>query len=65
MADTAPRDEDPELAAARQSNSLAALVVTLGLVVGSLYLVDVLRTSAAEQDCILAGRSACTQLTSR
>jgi hypothetical protein len=51
--------EDPEVAASRQSASLAALAVTLGLVVTGLYLIDVLRADAAEQDCALSGRSLC------
>jgi hypothetical protein len=51
--------EDPEVAASRQSTSLAALAVTLGLVVAGLYLIDVLRADAAQQDCALSGRSFC------
>jgi hypothetical protein len=51
--------EDPDLAAQRQTTSLAALAVSLALVVGGLYLVDVLRAQAAEQDCLLSGRSFC------
>ena len=51
--------EDPELAAARQTASLAALAVSLALIVAGLYLIDVLRANAEAQDCALAGRSSC------
>jgi hypothetical protein len=57
--------EDPELAAARQTTSLAALAVTLGLVVAGLYLVDVLRDNAAVQDCAMSGRINCVILAGR
>ena len=52
--------EDPELTAQRKTASLAALAVTLALVVGGLYLVDVLRIQSTEQDCILTGHPVCT-----
>jgi hypothetical protein len=45
--------EDPDRTAARQTNSLAALAVTLALIVVGLYLVDALRSMALEQDCAL------------
>jgi hypothetical protein len=51
--------ECDELAAVRQTNSLAALAVTLLLVVASLYLIDVLRADSAFQDCVLSGRGGC------
>jgi hypothetical protein len=47
--------EDPDHAAARQTASLAALAITLALVVAGLFLVDVLRTCAMQQDCALVG----------
>jgi hypothetical protein len=51
---------EPEaIAANRQTASLAALAVTLVLIVVSLYLVDKLRAEAAYEDCVLAGRIAC------
>jgi hypothetical protein len=53
MVRTARSLEDPELAANRQTNSLAALAITLCLVVAGLFLVDVLRTTALQQDCAL------------
>jgi len=53
--------EPAEQAANRQSASLAALAVTLALVVVSLYLVQRLRVEAAFQDCVLSGRVACSQ----
>jgi hypothetical protein len=59
MVRTAPAHEDPETAAARQTASLAALAVSLALVVASLYLVDSLRASATFQDCVLEGRMEC------
>jgi hypothetical protein len=49
--------EDSEHVAARQTASLAALAITLALVVAGLFLVDVLRTSAVQQDCALVGCS--------
>jgi hypothetical protein len=52
--------EPDQQAANRQSASLAALAVTLFLVVVSLYLVEQLRAQAALQDCVLSGRIACT-----
>jgi hypothetical protein len=57
--------EDPDLAAARQTASLAALAVTLGLVVAGLYLIDVLRDSAAQQDCVLTGHATCLLMADR
>jgi hypothetical protein len=57
--------EDPDLTAARQTNSLAALAVTLGLVVAGLYLVDVLRATSAAQDCAMAGRADCLVVAAR
>ena len=47
--------EDPELAASRQTASLAALAITLALVVAGLFLVDTLRAAAAQQDCAAVG----------
>jgi hypothetical protein len=51
--------EPDDQAAARQSMSLAALAVTLALVVASLYLVQQLRAHAAFEDCVLSGRAGC------
>jgi hypothetical protein len=62
MVRTARLLEDPDLAAARQSTSLAALAVTLALVVVGLYLINVLRADAALQDCLLSGQRGCPQL---
>jgi hypothetical protein len=45
--------EDPDQADARQTSSLAALAVTLALVVAGLFLIDVLRANQAIQDCAL------------
>ena len=47
--------EDPDCVADRQTRSLAALAVTLALVVAGLFLIDVLRAAAAVQDCALTG----------
>ncbi len=52
--------EPDDKAANRQSASLAALAVTLLLVVVSLYLIEHLRAQAALQDCVLSGRVGCT-----
>jgi hypothetical protein len=43
----------------RQTASLAALAMTLLLIVVSLYLVDKLRAEAAFEDCTLAGHVMC------
>jgi hypothetical protein len=53
MVRTARSLEDPDQAAARQTSSLAALAITLALVVVGLFLVDVLRAIQALQDCAL------------
>ena len=53
MVRTARSLEDPDQAAARQTSSLAALAITLALVVVGLFLVDVLRANQALQDCAL------------
>jgi hypothetical protein len=51
---------EPEATAAnRQTASLAALAVTLLVIVVSLYLVDKLRAEAVFQDCVLEGRIGC------
>ena len=51
---------EPEVKAAnRQTASLAALAVTLLLIVVSLYLVDKLRAYSAFEDCVLAGHIEC------
>lgn len=57
--------EDPELAAERQTASLAALAFTLALVVAGLFLVDTLRFRAMQQDCALSGRSGCLMMAVR
>jgi hypothetical protein len=51
--------EDDEAAAARRTNSLAALAVTLFLVVASLYLVKTLQAESAYQNCVLSGQAYC------
>jgi len=56
--------EDPESVANRQTASLAALALTLGLVVIGLFLVGRLRAEAELQECLLAGRPACFTLAS-
>ena len=53
--------EDQEAAADRQTASLAALAVTLLLVVVGLVLVQQLRAAASFEDCVMSGRSACGQ----
>jgi len=51
--------EDDQAAADRRSNSLAALAVTLFLVVAGLYLVKFLQAQSAYQNCILSGQGYC------
>ncbi len=53
------RRHPDQMQAARQSDSLAALAVTLLLVVVGLYLVDMLSRDSQIQDCVLSGRSLC------
>jgi hypothetical protein len=65
MVRTARTFEDPELAAERQTASLAGLAVTLALVVAGLFLVETLRAEALRQDCALAGRSGCLAVAGR
>jgi predicted metal-binding membrane protein len=59
MVRTARIPEDPDLAAARQTASLAGLALTLALVVAGLFLVQTLREAAIRQDC---GGIACSAL---
>jgi hypothetical protein len=49
----------------RQTKSLAALALTLFLVVTSLYLVRTIRAQTEYQDCVLTGRPACVVLAGR
>ena len=49
----------PQSQSERQTTSLAALAVTLLLVVLGLYLIDSLRLQARVQDCVLSGRIDC------
>ncbi len=51
--------EDEEAGTNRQTASLAALAVTLLLVVASLALFNQLRYSATVEDCLLSGRTNC------
>ena len=45
--------------AQRQTSSLAGIVVILVLLIGSLFLVQQLRTASQIQDCLMAGRRNC------
>ncbi len=51
--------EDDEAGANRQTASLAALALTLFLVVTSFALVQQLRYKAAIEDCLMSGRTNC------
>ena len=51
--------EDEEAGTNRRTASLAALAVTLLLVVASLALVNQLRYHATVEDCLLSGRTNC------
>jgi hypothetical protein len=53
--------EDDEAAETRRSNSLAALAVTLALVVAGLYLINTLEAQSAYQSCVLSGRLTCVE----
>ena len=51
--------EDDQAGANRQTASLAALAVTLFLVVVALALVNHLRYTSTVEDCLLSGRTNC------
>ena len=53
--------EDQDAGADRQTASLAALAVTLLLVVIGLALVQQLRAATDFEDCVMSGRSTCGQ----
>jgi hypothetical protein len=53
--------EDDAAAQARRTNSLAALAVTLFLVVASLYIIRTLHTESVYQTCVLSGQIYCEQ----
>jgi hypothetical protein len=57
--------EDPADAADRQTKSLAALALTLFLVVTGLYLVQTIRAQSLYQDCVLTGRQGCVVVAGR
>ena len=54
--------EDDEEAANRQTISLAAVAITLLLLVAGLFLVRELHAKVAIEDCLLAGRAHCDAL---
>jgi hypothetical protein len=54
--------EDEEAGANRQTASLAGLVVALALVVCGLIVVQALRRSGAEEDCLMSGRTNCDMI---
>jgi len=51
--------EPEDQAANRQSASLAALAVTLLIVVVALFLIERLRAESGFEECVLSGRAAC------
>ncbi len=51
--------EDDEAAAERRTASLAALAVTLFIVVVGLFLIKTLQAQSAYQNCVLSGESYC------
>ncbi len=51
--------EDDTMAEARRSNSLAALAVTLFLVVAGLYIIRTLHADSVYQNCVLSGQIYC------
>jgi len=56
------RVEPEDEAADRQTSSLAAVAVTLLLLVIGLYLVHELHDKVAVEDCLMAGRINCDRL---
>jgi hypothetical protein len=57
--------EDPDLAAERQTASLAGLAVTLALVVAGLFLIETLHAAAQQQDCAATNTPGCLALAER
>ncbi len=53
--------EDDQAGANRQTASLAALAVLLLLVVAGLGLVHILRYKSTIEDCLLSGRTNCSE----
>jgi hypothetical protein len=53
---------EPNEEADRQTASLAAVAVTLFLIVVGLFLVQELRAKSLLEDCLLAGRTNCVEL---
>jgi len=56
-------EEPPEARANRQTASLAALALLLGLVVLGLVLIRTLRHEGQVEDCLMQNRLNCDQLT--
>jgi hypothetical protein len=54
---------EPNEEADRQTASLAAVAVTLLLIVVGLFLVRELRAKSILEDCLLSGRTNCVELT--
>ncbi len=54
--------QDAQEEADRQTASLAAVAVTLLLIVLGLFLVHELRAQAMLEDCLLSGRTNCVEL---
>jgi hypothetical protein len=57
-----PDNQADNQSAARQTASLAGIVVVLLLLVGGLFLVQQLRTASMIEDCLLSGRRNCDAL---
>jgi hypothetical protein len=55
-------EQDDEQIANRQTSSLVGIVITLVLLIVGLFLVHQLRSTAAIEDCLMAGRSNCDAL---
>jgi hypothetical protein len=59
-----PDKQEDERTEDRQTSSLLGIVIVLLLLIVGLFLVQQLRTSAALEDCLLAGRRNCDALVS-
>ena len=54
-------DEDPEEERARRRTHLIGLVVVVVLVLGGLWLANVLGAASKIQDCVMSGRTNCVR----
>jgi cell division septal protein FtsQ len=55
-------DDSEEAQRARRRSHLIALVVVVVLVLGGLWLSNVLRSASNIQDCVMSGRTNCVRI---